>query len=246
MNFQKWKTYFQQNSNHFDHLNWSDLPVLSATEKCLITSSIQQFQRGEHSEGKHFLQYAESLNDKTYIDAVKLFIREEQDHAMVLGRFMDGEAIEKIKRDGLDNIFRLLRKLAGLEGTVTVLLTAEIISMIYYRALAKATSSGLLQSICKQILVDEEMHLRFQSNTLKKIYASKIGISILVSNIIHRLLMAGTILMVWVFHRRVLKAGGFNCISFFIEVWHVFLHCKKMIAGKANMRPVINKDFVAP
>src|SRR5687767_6161151 len=112
MNFQKWKSYFQQNSNHFDHINWSDVHTLTATEKRLITSSIQQYQRGEHSEGKHFLQYAESLNDKTYIDVVKLFIREEQDHAMVLGRFMDGEMIEKIRKDGLDNIFRLLRKLA--------------------------------------------------------------------------------------------------------------------------------------
>ena len=104
------------------------------------------------------------------METVKIFIKEEQDHALVLGQFMDMHSIEKIRKDGLDNIFRFLRKLAGLEGTVTVLLTAEIISMIYYQALRNATSSRTLRQICRQILIDEEMHLRFQSFTLSMIY----------------------------------------------------------------------------
>ena len=233
MNFLKWTHYFRENQNHFDHLNWEDSYQLSIGEKKLITSSIRQFQRGEYSEGKHFIQFAKSMGDESYCAAVKVFITEEQGHAMVLGKFMEMQNITKLKNDWLDNVFRSLRKLAGLEGTVTVLLTAEIIAMVYYKALESVTNSHLLRQICKQILVDEEMHLVFQSFTLSQIYSRKATITVPVSGWIHAILMAGTIVMVWFFHKKVLRSGGYGFFSFFISVWKEFSKCRTLIKNKA-------------
>lgn len=237
MNFLPWLSYFESNKHHFDHLDWNNDVSLMPLEKALISSSVQQFQRGEYSEGKHFRQFAKNLRDETYLETVKIFIREEQDHANVLGRFMDMQGIARIKRDWLDNVFRRLRKLAGLEGTVTVLLTAEIISMVYYNALMRATSSRLLQQICRQILKDEEMHLRFQCYTLGIIYERKGLLSRFFASLIHTVLMAGTIIMVWWFHRKVLKAGGYGLLSFFIAVWKEFRQCRLMTRKKAPAQP---------
>lgn len=246
MKFITWKQYFESNRQHFDHLDWNDGSRLTQQEKKLISSSIRQFQRGEHSEGKHFMAFAQSLQDPSYCETVKIFIREEQDHALVLGRFMDLEQIGRLKDDWLDNVFRRLRKLAGLEGTVTVLLTAEIISMIYYRALGFVTSSGLLKAICKQVLVDEEMHLRFQCYTLEIIYKRKSRPSLFFRGLTRSILMAGTIVMVWWFHRRVLRAGTYRFFSFFNAVWREFKHCNGMIRGKsANLRVQNNINHAA-
>jgi hypothetical protein len=238
MNFHVWHQYFLSNQNHFDHLDWNGNEPLSSEEKRVITSSIRQFQRGEHSEGKHFLQFAKTMNDKYYIEAVRVFIKEEQDHASVLGRFMDLNQIDKLNKDWLDSTFRWLRKLAGLEGTITVLLTAEIISMIYYKALNTATRSFLLQQICKQILIDEKMHLQFQGHTLQVLYKRKHRISVHFSRFLHKVLMAGTIVMVWIYHQKVLRAGHYHFFSFFAEVWKEFRKCKKMIKGEASCLPV--------
>jgi hypothetical protein len=232
MDFLLWQQYFMCNQNHFDHLEWTNEAKLTDDEKSTITASIQQFQRGEYSEGKHFLQFAKNLNDESYIDTVRIFIKEEQDHAAVLGQFMDIQGIDKIKKDWLDNSFRWLRKLAGLEGTVTVLLTAEIISMIYYKALERSTGSALLQQICKQILVDEEMHLRFQSYTLRVLYEQKSLPLLLFSRAVHATLMAGTIIMVWLFHKKVLKTGGYHFFSFFGAVWKEYRRCSRMMRDK--------------
>ena len=229
MKFNEWYHYFQANRVHFDHLDRNDNKPLTGEERTCITTSIRQFQRGEHSEGKHFLEFAKSMRDNSYVEAVKVFIKEEQDHAFVLGRFMDIHGIERIKEDWLDNVFRRLRKLAGLEGTVTVLLTAEIIAMPYYKALHCATASRLLRQICKQILVDEEMHLRFQSYTLRLLYKRKTWLSVVFSRLVHNVLMAGTIFMVWRWHRRVLRAGGYGIVSFFKDTWREFGTCKAMI-----------------
>ncbi len=232
MNFLVWHQYFESNRNHFDHLDWTKARSLKPEEKDIIYSSIQQFQRGEHSEGKHFMQFARSMQDESYVETIKLFIKEEQHHAAVLGQFMEIQQIEKLKKDWLDNCFRWLRKLAGLEGTVTVLLTAEIISMIYYKALQCTTGSDLLQQICRQILVDEEMHLRFQSFTLNILYRKKSIPVIFFSKALHSILMSGTILMVWLYHKKVLRAGGYRFFSFFQAVWEEYKRCGKMIGQK--------------
>ncbi len=238
MNFLLWHQYFLSNRHHFDHLDWTGAASLTTPEKNIIYTSIQQFQRGEHSEGKHFLKFAQSMKDESYVDTVKIFIKEEQDHAAVLGHFMEIQGIDKLNRDWLDNSFRWLRKLAGLEGTVTVLLTAEIISMIYYTALQRSTGSALLQHICKQILADEEMHLQFQSFSLHILYGRKPGSAILFSRLLHSILMAGTIIMVWFYHRKVLKSGGYRFFSFFQAVWNEFARCVIMIRDKKPSVPV--------
>lgn len=238
MNFTTWYDYFIANQSHFDHLDWSPADRLTEEEKKCIYSSVQQFQRGEHSEGKHFLQYAESMQDKSYTETVKVFIREEQDHARVLGQFMDAQGITRLRKDWLDGVFRGLRKLAGLEGTVTVLLTAEIIAIPYYTALERATKSTVLRQICKQILKDEEMHLRFQSYTLWQLYQRKIKAGIFFSKSIHRVLMAGTLLMVWMYHRKVLRAGNYDFGSFMRATWFEFNRCRAMTSDRLFSAPV--------
>ena len=245
MKFSIWYEYFKSNQDHFAQIDWRENASLTFDEKSIITSSIRQFQRGEHSEGKHFLQYAKSMKDQSYIQALQLFIKEEQDHAAVLGKFMDIHGIEKLKKDWLDNTFRWLRKLAGLECTITVLLTAEIISMVYYKALDLSTSSNLLQQICRQIIIDEEMHLRFQSFALRILYQRKSKFSVFLSRIFHKILMIGTIGMVWIYHVKVLKAGSYKFFSFFRSVFNEFNRCKRMIKHEQLSLPVCRNIIYA-
>ena len=69
MNFSIWYEYFKSNQDHFAQIDWKENASLTFDERRIITSSIRQFQRGEHSEGKHFLQYAKSMQDQSYIQA---------------------------------------------------------------------------------------------------------------------------------------------------------------------------------
>lgn len=248
MRFQYWFNYFKGNQIHFDHIDWSAKDELTEREKMIIASSIQKFQKGEHSEGKHFIAFAKTMKDESYLQTVEIFIKEEQDHAAVLGKFMQLHGIPKITKDPVDGIFRWLRKLAGIEGTITVLLTAEIIAMVYYKALKNVTGSGILQKICHQILVDETMHLAFQSDTLKVIYKNKNVAGLFISRCMHRTLMTGTILVVWLFHSNVLIAGGYSLLSYFKEAWNEFRKCERMMStgllttSRTNRQLLLNKN----
>jgi hypothetical protein len=231
MDFDSWKEYFTANSNHFEDIRW-DLPAcLTEEEKALIAPSLQLFQKGEQSEGKHFFAFAKTFPDPTYPETVRLFILEEQTHAAVLGKFMDKEGIPRIRRHWVDGIFRWLRNLIDLEHTVTVLITAEIIAKVYYKALADATSCELLKQICNQILRDEEQHVFFQSHTLNLFFTQKGRFRRTLNRSLHLLLMIGTILIVWTQHKRLLKAGGFSFSRFCLNCMIHFLETDKRVSA---------------
>jgi hypothetical protein len=153
-------------------------------------------------------------------------------HAKVLGRFMQKHGIPVIKGHWVDDVFRYLRKLAGIENTVRVLLVAEIIAKVYYKALYQATGSELLKKICAQILADEEQHIRFQCDALHVLHGKKGFINRFLVRSWQRVLMTGTIIVVWRYHRKVLRKGGYYFGRFFLESLLIFLEAERWITKK--------------
>lgn len=230
--FSYWLNHFKRNQNQFSHINWKLNDALSAKEAQIITSSIQQFQKGENSEGKHLILYAKKHGDPIYLETIKLFIKEEQTHALILGKYMKTHNIKKIKAHWIDDVFRGLRKLSSLENSIIVLLTAEIIAAIYYIALRESTHSKTLKDICNQILLDEEIHINFQSFTLSQFYQNKSLVSKIHIRLFHRILMTGTTLIVWAYHKKVLKHGGFSFSLFYQSVFREYFRSENIIKNK--------------
>lgn len=228
MTFYKWKIYFELNRDHFSAIDFEQEQLLTAADKKCITKSLQQFQKGEQSEGRHLFAFAKRFADPYYLESIKLFICEEQRHAAVLGAFMKKQGIPFIKNHWVDGVFRWLRKLAGLENTVRILLIAEIIAKVYYKALYLATGSVLLKEICQQILKDEEQHIRFQCEALHHFYAGKSLPARFFIRFLQAILITGTMIVVWWHHRTVLKAA-YTMPRFFSETFRVFMEADRMI-----------------
>ncbi len=223
---ERWRDHF--NNNIFSQMDipWDRGQELSYLEWHAIASSVQEFQLGESSEGYHFnrcaREYARRTGDKAYADAVQLFIREEQRHSRYLGRFMDLNNIPRLKFSFGDIVFRSLRKLAGLETSVAVLITAEIIAKVYYRCLKKVTHSAILQHICRQIMKDEALHVIFQGQRLALLRRNRGRFALAITNLAQRSLFAGACLMVWKNHRSVMQATGMSFPAFWSECWSEF------------------------
>jgi hypothetical protein len=132
-------------------------------------------------------------------------------------------------------VFRKLRKLASLENSLIVLLTAEIISDTYYKALYAATESASLRSICTQIDQDEEMHINFQCYTLGLFYQKRSLVGKLWTRLFHTVLTVGTIVIVWFHHRPVLKAGGYSIFAWAKSVLREFARADLMITRKIGL-----------
>lgn len=219
----QWREYFAGNLEGASLLTCQTRVTLSLHERQAIIKSIQAFQLGESSEGLHLyhraVEYGQQTGDVQYVEAIKLFIREEQRHAQYLARFMGLANIPLSPNIFIDGVFRTLRQLAGLECSVSVLITAEIIAKIYYRALHDATQSDFLKVICRQVLSDEKMHVRFQAERLAIIRKQRRKLPLLITNFLQRFLFAGTVLVVWMKCGDTLRAVDYTATSFFQGCW---------------------------
>ncbi|NET39203.1 MAG: hypothetical protein F6K19_45740 [Cyanothece sp. SIO1E1] len=196
----KWREYYEQNAKSLIDIPWACGAELSDNERLAIVVSVQGFQAGESSEGRHLYRYAEAYTKKTgddeYLAAIKLFIAEEQRHARDLARFLQQNDIPTITTTLPDRVFRRLRHIfGGLEISIAVLITAEIIAKVYYGALRQATDSVVLHRLCDQILRDEQKHVEFQAEQLGKLRCHR-------KRVFHWLTMGTTILVLGHMHRR--------------------------------------------
>jgi hypothetical protein len=212
--FECWAEHFRSAANSLPTIPWSDEYRLTDEERAAITPSIQQFQLGEGAEGKHFqqraMQFCERQGETHYPAALALFIAEEQRHSADLARFMESQDIPRLERHWVDGGFRRLRKLAGLELCVVVLVTAEVIAVPYYRALQAATNCPTLIALCGRILKDEASHLQFQADALAMLRETRGAASLRARLLFHKALLLFAASLVWRQHGTVFRRAGYT------------------------------------
>jgi len=206
-----WITYFEANAQAIRPLRWENGAGLSAADRLVIGPSLAIFQRGEEGSGRTIIRfawrYAERFGDWAYPAALRALFDEEGRHAADLGRFLDLARIPRIRRAVSEGAFRFLRHRLGLDTALCVLLTAESIACIYYRALHAATCSPLLRELSAQILRDETQHVRFQSQRIALLRASVPRPIAAFRRAVHFAVYCGAVTLVAWRHHRVLTAG---------------------------------------
>lgn len=224
-----WHFYFRNNRLGPENIRWEAEDPVSSAEALLIGKSIAAFHLGEYSEGRGLLkaarEYSVKIGDNLLFEITQLFVKEEQNHALLLKRFMRSHGIPLLQKHWTDTVFRTLRKHFNYELSITVLITAEIISLVYYRALRNCTGSKVLRSICDKILMDERAHVKYESEMIREMRGLKSGASRLVINVLHRFLFLGTLVVVYFDHRKVLRKGGSGFIRFWKSCWYEFSAC---------------------
>lgn len=154
---ENWVQYFTQNLQQH-RIDWGIAPTLTITEKENILKSLQAWQLGETSDGSNLInaatKYALKVNDKNYVEAIKLFIKEEQKHGENLGKYLDLIGEKRIKKNWGDSLFRKFRGLyTDMEFWTIAVITVESAAQIFYQCLKDATNCKLLKQICTDILI---------------------------------------------------------------------------------------------
>lgn len=244
-----WKNHFEENLTK-QRIDWNVNPVITEKEKESILYSLKAWQLGETSDGSHLLaaatKHAKKFDDLEYIDAVKLFIKEEQKHGANLGRYIDVIGEERTKKDWGDYLFRKIRYLnTNMElWTITVIIV-ENAAQIFYQALSDATQCQLLKSICKDILIDEAHHIKFQNDRLLKIFQEKSTYGKAISVGFYCLLFFGTIHAVWFGHKKAFKAGGVGKKEFMRQMFYKFFSSLKYAHSSSFVPKSSGKAVIA-
>jgi hypothetical protein len=218
IDFEIWLNHFEHHARHPRCAPDGISDLLRPDERRLIADSIATFQLGELSEGRTLQQAAQRFAHGRGIPAlprlVELFIREEQHHAALLQAFMEDHQIALKRTDWTDRVFRRIRRLAGLELYLHILISAELIGIVYYRALGAATNCQRLTVLCRGLVSDELAHIGFESQLLRALRAGRAAPLQTLTGWAHRAFFACTAGVVWLTHRSVLRHGGYTARRF--------------------------------
>jgi hypothetical protein len=217
-NLKIWLNHFEYHAEHPRRIADGIPNVLTVAERRLIAASIATFQLGEQSSGGNLLRaayrFAQEHGAGEVARITELLIREEQQHAALLLNFMAAHGIPIRQHHWTDRVFRRLRKLAELELALGILLSAELIGNVYYRALEVATQCQRLRLLCRMLVADELAHVGFESDLLLSMRASKAAPLRVAIDLAHRAFFIGTAMVVWATHRAVIKQAGHGMFGF--------------------------------
>jgi hypothetical protein len=166
-------------------------------------------------------------------------------HAALLRAFMEDHHIELKRADWTDRVFRRVRRPVGLELCIYILISAELIGIVYYRALEAATDCERLILLCRGLVSDELAHVGFESQLLLALRAGRAATVQALMRLAHRAFFAATAGVVWLTHRSILRQGGYGarsflrvCLSqyaFYLEPVNVTLSRRQPIVGPGKI-----------
>lgn len=209
-----WLNHFEHNRIHRRHIPWrNELNVAPHVVKPFI-HSLQRFQIGESGEGRHLRAAANSTGDQDYIQAINLFIKEEQEHARLMAEILKRLKAPLLTSHWSDGCFILLRRVFRLNEELMVLLTPEIIAKRYFRIVYDHVDDEAVRAVCAQILHDEEGHVAFHIDYLRRAFASRSVLARAFLRGAWRSLFRLSALVVLFDHRCFLKACGVSTASF--------------------------------
>jgi hypothetical protein len=221
-----WCDYFNAYEARQRTIPWHELQPLIGIERQVLVASLQDFQLGESSEGRHGMAraaaYGRRARDPHYAEAIRLFFAEENRHAAYLARYLRQNGAELIGKSWTDFVFRRVRRLLGLETLLRALLTAELIGEVYYRAVRSATACPALRAVCTQLLSDERMHIRFHIERFRFLRRGRWRLRTGFEDVLWRCFVAATCLAVWLKHGRALRLGGCGFRRFQAEAFRGF------------------------
>lgn len=208
----EWIAHFKHNALQ-QRVDWNLEPSITADEIKTILPSLQAWQLGETSDGSNLIaastRYAYRAGDPDFVEAMQLFIKEEQKHGANLGRYLDETGQKRLKKNWGDSLFRWTRHFnTSMESWTLAVIVVESTAQIFYQSLKDATRCKLLRQICTDILIDEAHHITFQTERMAIIYQNRSAGGKSFRRWFYKCFFYAVSLLVWFAHRRVFRAGG--------------------------------------
>ena len=213
-----WLNHFEYHAQHPRCIPAKLADVLKDDERKLIARSMAIFQLCEQPEGTSLLRsamrFADKHNAAQLTRITELFVNEQQRHATLLRNFMEDHGIACRQTACTDFVFCCLRRLGRFETRLHVLLAAELIANVYYRALESVTGCQRLKVLCRTLVADELAHIGLESQLLLTLRARRPAPLRAGGRLIHKAFFRCAAAAVFLSHRGVLRGAGYNIGSF--------------------------------
>ena len=222
-----WLSYFEANARRDcapAPSLWAEVPEAL---RAPLAVSLGRFQLGESAGGRihdEMPTHPDPALDAKTRRSVQLYIEEEWRHARELGMIIVALGGQLQRAHWTNGAFTACRRILGLRTKMMTLAIAEVVGIVYYRALAAGVGSPALASALERIADEEAEHLDFQA----AFFEHAIGLCPAVWRTPYRWLLCAQMLAILVAalgvllldHGRVLKSAGASYGAVALRSWH--------------------------
>jgi hypothetical protein len=163
---ESWLAYFESNQRKDCPPGDALYQEVPAELRAPVVTSLGRFQLGESAGGRihgEVNAHPDPLLDAAWRRSIQLYIEEEWRHARELGMVIESLGGELQRAHWTNGAFTACRRLLGLRTKMLTLAIAEVVGIVYYRALARGVGSAELAASLERIASEEGKHLDFQA-----------------------------------------------------------------------------------
>lgn len=247
--FNDWLEHFRGNPAYHRlieaDIDWDASLRLDEPTRQAFIRSFQRFELGESGDGKHLLSKAALQGDPAYLAALGLLVREEQKHSALFRRGLDHLDAPSLQAHWSDAAFTALRRMLGLRTELGLFLIVESVAMGYFAALAERAPDPVLRGIGRRIATDEQDHLRFQIDRLRRGFARTPRAGRMLIGVAWGVIAGGAAAVLAVDHGPALRACGFSPARYWRQAMGEFRRSARLVLANPGAAPLgpLAKDF---
>jgi hypothetical protein len=161
-----WLAYFEGNARD-DRAPGDELRAeVAEALRAPLAASLGRFQLGESAGGRiheEMPTYPDRALDQPTRRSIQLYIEEEWRHSRELAMVIHSLGGQLLAAHWTNGAFTACRRLLGLRTKMMTLAIAEVVGIVYYRAIASHAGSPALAASLRRIANEESQHLDFQA-----------------------------------------------------------------------------------
>jgi rubrerythrin len=234
-----WLAYFEGNARPDAPPSAALIAELAPDLREDLCASLGRFQLGESAGGKIHEDVATLRDpelDAPTRRAIQLYVEEEWRHARELAGVIHALGGRLQSAHWTSAAFTACRRLLGLRTKLMTLAIAEVIGIVYYRALADRAGSPALAAPLRRIAGEESRHLDFQAAYFDRV----LELTPRLARAMHRVLLRGLMLAVFfaasvvllLDHRRLLARLDVRAGALFRDSWRELASRQFLAAGR--------------
>lgn len=238
----QWLEHFRSSIRRDRPIQWERGITLPESSREPVLQSLRVFQRGLSSPGINLRSKVRRDCSPEYAECVDLYVREKQIHSELLLQLVWQAGSEPASRAFIDFLFRHVRRRFDWARELTVLLTAEMVSMPFLRVLSNHVDDPVFRQVIESILADQAYHLGFHIDHLRTELESRSALERVFLQQAWTAFFSGALTLVIADNQKTFDALGYDRLAFWTDAWNLFAQVQSGLVGSRHMGSILGRD----
>lgn len=238
----QWREHLDSSVRRERRIQWQLGVTLEAQLRDPVIASLQLFQRGLTSPGVDFRTKIRRACPRELADCVDLYVQEKAVHSELLCRWLWEADSAPTRRHVVDFAFRHFRRRFDWAREMGLLLTAEMVSMPYFRVLSNHVADPVTRQVLESILADQAYHLGFHIDHLRPELQQRSSSERFFIQQAWGVAFTSALGVVITSNREVFDALGYDRLTFWTDAWNLFAQVQTGLCGSQHLSSVLSRD----